>query len=688
MGILAAVKNRFFGTQDEPEKKTRGTYSVLNLEDSKNPQDLLTASEAVKNFHLPFQNKREYYHDMMHPDTQWTPEEKESNREKGKSSIAFSRMPSARRTFLGSIVQQRYDIKPAPTEPTDQSKADVYTALYHATAHNSRAFQKDIGMLSEAWIGGNSWQESYVEITPGRKPRICVVNQNNQAIYPDPNRRDLVTNRDCQFIDRWGWYSLEDLITVHPEQEEMLRQALIQKPSITYTGTKDADRTHETMTERNGQFLVIERFYKVKKRLVFGVSEKGVRTDIGINPSQDQRAQYKSENPGHQVYQEPLEMLYYAACLKGSGAGEYLFNRPHSSQPRNQVTGEIIFPLVELVDEDIAGIPGGHVEHLVGMQRVKNAVVVNVLAQAKNASGQPRVGRSDYFEEDTQQDIEENASNPARIFWTKKNAPNGEPFTLMPNTQLSSEGDKVLNWADSAFNEASSTPPSTQGLDEGNIPASLNAQRKESAAAQSQIQVSNYRNFLTNRAMLWMAYWLQYWDAEEVIRILQKKDESDEDFITINQWIRDEFSGKMVKKNAVQDDVAYDIVFEDSWQSPTVRDKVRQEITTILQSSSVQGDPVLNTMLTYYMLLLSDAPQDMKNFFKKYSQVVQQQTQQEKNFDNTGRQMQEIGQMQNIADREAVASPTPSSMPHQPSGPTPNSGNPAVAAQPPERMAA
>lgn len=650
------MKDLFSGSESTQSEKNPAVYSVLNLQESNNAADLLNAVQQVILYYQPYQSNREYYHDFMHPDSHWTDEEKVILRKKRKAAIAFSQMKSSERTYIGAIIQNRYDVKPAPREPSDQNLSDVYTALYHYTAFNNQVRYRDIDMIRESWIGGNSWQESFVEQSPGRPPNICVKNQNNFAIYPDPNRRDLVTNTDCRFIDRVGFYSMDDLITTYPDMEEAIRAAMVNPTSITYEMDKPwADRQHEAFDQKNGRYRVCERFYKVSKRFYYGIDQKGIREDIGWDLDIEKRNEYKTENPHKTLYHEPEEFLFIAvACTM---MGDYLYNGPYHCQPRDPVTRKIMFPLVELIDEDIGGVPSGHVEHMVGPNKVIDSMMVNTLAQAKAASGVSRLANPDAFDEAGQRDFELNASDGDRVFWTKpqSNIALNAAVTPVPQGSLTADTEKGLNFSIKNLEDVSSTPPSLQGYSEGaGTPAALNEQRIQQAQVQSQVQVSNYLNFLTMRAKLWMYYWNEYMTAEHVIRIIQKQDPDGPDYMVINQIIVDQF-GNVQRTNSLQNADAYDIVFEDSWQSPTMRDKILKKVSELLGTGAVQGDPVLNSYLTYYFLELTDAPQEFKKMFKERSQVIQAEESKKAQMEENQLRLGEMESTQRIADKEAQA---------------------------------
>lgn len=656
--------------------------SVLDLHRSQDASQLIRSNESVMQFYEPRMALRELCHDFV-KGNHWTDEERETARQKKKALVEFNKLKTSERTFVGSIIQQRYDVKPAPREPTDQDKSDVYTAMYHWTADVTDVRYKDPALVRDAWAGGNAWQESYVEITPGRKPRIIAVNQNNFAMYPDPNRRDLIHNLDCEFIDRVSWMARSQICDACPDMEDEILDALADKASITYDRDDKvyADRSHEWKNYRNGKYKVVERFYKVRKKMWFGIHE-GNRIDIGYDASKDVRDQFKSEYPEYQLHQEREEFLYLAIAVPAMG-GTYLYNGPYHCQPRDTVTARIIFPFVELVDEELDGEPSGHVQHQVGPIKLLNSLMVNKLYQAKVAAGQSHVVSSDHFEVDVMDDLMETHNDGARTFPKKKGAPQGSGVDLIAQGKASVDGDQAIDFVSAFTEEVSSTPPSMKGQSEGNVAGVLNEQRIQQAFIQNQGFTTNFMGFLTRRAKLWKYYWKEYFDAEDVIRILEKKDPADPDFIKINEIVQDEF-GNMSRKNTLDDGDAYDITFEDSWRSPTVRDKVRQQIIQLQQNAAVQQDPTLNAFLTYYFLQLSDAPQEMKSLVKEHSQVIAQAEAQKLQMEQQTAQLEQQGLMQDVADKEAQSTAVPGM---QPTGPIPQRPAPGqVPSQAPRPM--
>jgi hypothetical protein len=592
--------------------------SVLDLHKTEDATVLINSHDSVVEFHAPNMETRELCHDYLAGDP-WTDEEREVARQKKKPLTEFNPLKTSERTFVGSMIQQRYDIKPAPREPTDQSKADVYSAMYHWTADLTEIRYKDPNLVRSAWAGGNAWQESFVEVTPGKKSRIIVNNENNFAVYPDPNRRDLINNSDCEFIDRVSWMSRSQLADAIPDKEDEILSALPDPQSSDYERTKVyADRSHESSSYRNGKYKVIERFYKVRKKNWFGVTPKGEKEAIGQDVSQEVRESYKEDYPEHTVYMEREEYLFLAIVCPSIG-GVFLYNGEYHCQPRDTTTGKIMFPLVELVDEELDGQTSGHIIHQISGIKLVNSIMTNKLFAAKNAAAQSHVGSSDHFDETTRLDIEENHNDGSRTFWKKTGAPEGSGMALIEQGKGAPDNDYLLDYANNYLLDVSSTPPSMKGISEGSASGVLNEQRIQQSFIQSQGFTNNYMGFLTRRAKLWKYYWKEYWKGEDVIRVLEKKDDKDPDWIKINEIVQGEFG--VERKNTFDDADAYDMTFEDSWKSPTIREKVRKQLSDMMQNGSLQQDPELASEVYSYFLQLSDAPSEFKTRVKQIAEA-------------------------------------------------------------------
>lgn len=639
-------------TETTDEKKSP-LSSYLELHKATHPADFIKSHDANVRFHEPYMEEREYYHDVMAGDP-FSDEEKEVMKNKGKREVSFQKLKPAQRTFIGTIIQQRYDIKPAPMDESDQSASDAISTLYAWTHHAAQVRMKDPQLVNDAWIGGNAWQESVVEVGPGKRPVIRVYNMNPFCVYPDPSSRDLVERKDCRFIDRVTWLSLGELCDFFPEQAEELRQALSDQGNNTDFESikKHADRAHESQNYRNGKWKVVERLYKVSKAFHFGTLE-GERIDIGWDPERDTLQGFKDDYPQHTIQRQREEVFHLAvACTAYDKA--FLFNEEYHCQPKDPVTNELMWPWVELIDEDLDGQPTGHVAAQVDPLILLNSLLVNKLHQAKNASGQVHVISADHFEEDDIEDVAQNVSDGSRSVVKKKGAPPGSGVDLAPLAQTGRDNNELIDFSNNAADEYSSTPPAMRGQEEGaGTSGVLNEQRINQGFVQNQWSANNFMHFLTKRAKLWVYYFQEYYTWEEKVRVLEKKNPEDPDFITINQVVADPLQG-LRKLNDIST-LRYDIVFEDSWQSPSMRAKAQAQILEFRNKGGATMDPALDAALMQFFFRLADAPQELKDYVRKRSMALQQEKEQESQLTTQNAELDHMAKIQGVADAEAAA---------------------------------
>lgn len=634
----------------------RGLYSFRDMHVIKDPWDLVDSHESVSEYWEGYNDKKEELFKFRKGD-QWTDDEKRLMSWKKKAPVVYNKSIGAVRTIIGTLVQNKYDIKPAPFEPNDQDISDILVQRYHWHAHNQKVRYKDAELYEEALVGGDAWQESYVQVTPGEKPRIMVKNQNGFAIYPDPDSRDLIERSDCYFIDRASYLTLGDLIDWFPEHAQALRDELgpyEEEVSSGYETSEGRSRAHETKNIRNGRFRTIERFYKVRKKVWKGVHKKtNDEIEIGIDDTGEIREEFTKDFPNHQLYAKSREYLYLAIAVPAfnTGMGKWLFNDEYHCQPRDPQTERIMFPIQQVWCENIDGDINGFVEYLMGPGKVINAMMANKLHASKHAVNTSLIVDPAAFRDRDLKDLSEHHSDGDRTFRVKPGQNVEAAVGLLPQGRAAPDTNDTLEFSNKYHEEISSAPPAARGLAEGNVPGVLNQQRIEQAFTQLTGFTEKIRLFLTNRAKLWHYYDREYFNAEETFRVIEKNQPEDADFVTINQWMVDMY-GNIVKANDIGSAV-YDIVFEDSWQSPAVRDKVMRQIVQMQQSAAVQQDIVLNTFLTLYYMKLSDSPQDLKDFVYEHSQVVKQQEAQNQAREAQTAELEKAAAIQEIAQTEA-----------------------------------
>ena len=628
-------------------------YSVANLHKQKNAEDFLRSHDSVKTWYTGRHDNRELYHNFL-KGKQWTDDELTLLERKKKAPVVFNKLKPSERTWLGSILRAKYDMAPAPREPGDQDVSDILKARYLFHSYHSKIVFKDPQIFREAWVGGSAFQESYMDVRPGKKPRLVVHNQNPFAIYWDPDSLDLLDRSDAQFVDRASWLTEEQLVEAFPDMEGEIRAALDARRSeegSTFTDDDASRRLHESQDVKNGKYKVVERFYKAKKKNYHGFNPMTEdRKDIGVDPDFDTRTKFKTENPEHVMAYDEEDFLYIAIACGPVSTSEFLFNGEYHCQPRDP-DGLVLWPIIELVYEELDGEASGNVEHQMGMNRVINSMFTNKLHNAKNAVNTSKILNGNAFDETEQDHFAESHTDGDQVFVTKDGFDPARAAAALPHDVRDPHTDGAMEIANKFQEELSSTPPALRGQSEGSASGVLNGQRIEQAEVQKVPVVLNIRNFLRKRAELWAAYDRIYATEEETFRVIEKKNPEDSDFVTMNQTVVDQY-GNVSKVNDIST-AAYDIVFEDSFQSPTNRQKLLEQITQFNSLPGVQMDPALTWILAKWFFRISDAPSDLKAEINEASTTQSQLDMKEKQLAQQGQEIQQQGQLQDVAQKEA-----------------------------------
>lgn len=656
-------------------------YSFTSLHTSKDAGDFLRHHGTVVDYHTNDMARRKTCHDFA-INEHYTDEERAVYKRKRKAPITFPGQLAPMRTIIGQFIQSKYDMKPAPVEPTDQATADPLVAMYHWTRDTANVKHKDIALFKEVYVGGSANQESYVEIIHGKKPRICVTNQNNFAIYWDPDSRDLIGREDAQFVDRETFLTAQDLMDRFPEKAAIIKEAMADQKEKERGGYDKpevhADRGHENASERNGRFKCVERFYRVSKRLQFGVPREGAqgeRMDIGEDITPDTAEGFQKDYPDYVMQSQPMEYMYYAVACEQVSLREFLFNQAYHAQYRDPRTGKILWTIQECVAESLGGRAMGFIEPEIGPLKIIDAMMSNILHATKHAvNGAMFVDPTKFRSETEYQDFVKNGSDSDRRFPVAKGMLDGGqvPAMAVPQSVLGDNNTKPLEYASQMLEESSSAPQALRGATENSgTPASQTEMRIQQSFTQLLGLITNWKYFLTKRAKLWYAMWREFFPFEMQLKVIEKKDPNAPDFMTVNEPIGIDPMGNIVRANDINA-AEFDITFEESVESPTTKEGIRTALVQVMNMAA-QLDPVMAAWLVKRIVELTDIPQEDKDFLNKHMQVVQAQQQQEQQAAQmqaqtqaTGAQMEQDQQLQTMAQAEAEQTTLPPPNPGPP----------------------
>lgn len=605
---------------------------LVNLENSKDASDLYRSSKEVVGYYADAHADMERWYDALYG-KHWTDEEEEFFKKKRKTAIVLNQLKPAERTILGLFIQNKYDVKFSPREGDEsQGLSDVLSKLYAYTAYSQDWAYKDISMVRQAWCGGVAYMEVYVDAQPGKEPKIYSQVLNPFSWFWDPESRQVITREDAEFGDRHTWVSFGYLQEKWPEffvdENEMAGSG-----TSGFVKSKEyVDRSAQFYDAKNNRYKIIERFYKTRKKVTYGMDGEWNRVELK-DPNQIAKA--KSE--GYQIFTETQEQLNVAIACPAAPikADEFLYNGPYHCQPRDLVTGKIMWPVIELVAEEINGKPLGFVKHLYQANRLINSSVSNIFHANKHASTTALIRKKKLFgaNERMAKDFDKNHTDADRVFEAADSADLTSDLQPIPKGIVSSDTQQTYDIGETEFNRLSSTPPSIQGnAESGPTSGVLNSQRIEQSFVQLQPFIANIKFFLRRRAELAYYYWREYYTYPKEIKIIGQKaakagQPKQPQSIVLNQEIpatdwRGQPTGDVMRINDINA-ATFDVGIEDSYESPTYRAKRQQQLSDMI--AKAQGiDPELASILFGQFAKSTDMDQEAKDAIDQIAQKRQE----------------------------------------------------------------
>jgi hypothetical protein len=691
---------------------------AYRLEDSTSAKDLIDHHASVVEAARPRLKRTQQAFDFV-ANRPHTPEELEVYRRKKKIPVSFPLAKTAERAIVGLWISNKYDVSFMPFEPNDQDTSTLRQICYQHTEYTQDWKLLDVDIFRQGWAAGSANQEFWADVKPGRmgpdgRPedvRLRTTNQNAFGIFWDPESRQLITRYDAQYVDRVSWQEWSGLCKKFPDvlKEEDWARMIDNTNEVEKTDRPYREMGFLDIDVRNRRVKVIERFYKVytESHYMQDAELKKVRLD----------AEAAKAFAGQFTYTEDEEQLNVAVVCprwvdragegKGVNGTGYLYNGPYHCQPRDPQSGHIIWPILEFAAENLQGEALGFIDPMIGPIKVVNSTMANIYHNSRHQAGTSLIRKDRVFLGENKKDFDKNHTDADRVFVANDEADLTADIVPVPKGNVSADTYKALDYAKLFAEEVSSAPPALKGFSEASGTSGvLNAQRIEQAVTQLQVINQSWRLFLRQRAKLAQYYWKTYWTREKLIRVTNmdalKKgpDFWSGDISAMQQQVAhpmpqipgliqqggasyvqmngmkpavDAFgqeTGAIETFNDITQD-EYDVVIEDSYQSPTYAERTKQELVQLLANPGVQADPQLLGALTLEYARYSNLSQETKKFINTWSTLVQQRAMQQQAADAQAQQLQQTSTMQEIAQREVdQTQPMPGQRP-QPGRPRP-----------------
>jgi hypothetical protein len=517
-----------------------------------------------------------------------------------RQPISINKALAPFRTVMGTITQSGFDADFLPQEESDEELAEALGKLAIYESEKCDDFGQNAQACQSAYAMGRGYRMHWVEQGPGLRPQLRSKVLNPFAVYFDPDSADVVSRGDAKFVDVAHWLSIEEIIEKFPHAEKKIRQSELKDRNLSDNYEhydKSANRMHEDdNNELNGKRRVVERYYRVSNG---GGSEE-------------------------------LWLAVWAPGLLYDDT--FLFNGAYHVQPIDPDTKKIMFPVVELVSDNMLGESDGFVKFLKDPVKLISVLYTQLIDAAKH-SGTGYLANRNAFETDEEFErfLKYGAQSNQR-YAVKDNA-GLNAVQPIPPSGLPQASIQAMNAAELFVNDMSSAPPALQGQSENsNTPASLNAQRIEQASTQLATFFNFYKTYLRQTLKLRYAYWREAYTEEFTFRVTMPNAEGDgsgQRSFTMNQpaeatgWDGMP-TGELRKINDIGA-AEFDIVIADSYKAPTFRRKMTAVLQGLLQNPAIGANPEMVQAMVEELLELSDAPHKLKERFRQAAEAQRAQ---------------------------------------------------------------
>jgi hypothetical protein len=524
----------------------------------------------------------------------YTAEEVTMFEESGRVPLVVNKILAPFRTVMGVLSQSSFDAEFVPVGDEDERLAETLSklAVYEGKRNNDQTEDQETAMI--AYATGTAYRMCWVDFS-GDKPRVRSKVLNPFAVYFDPDSTDTVTRKDADFVDIDEWVSIREIIQRYPKTRNHIinRDEFERTVDDTYLEfDKLVDRRHEKVDEWNGKVRVTTRFYKV----------------LGQNG------------------REELWNAVWAENLLDTD--DFLENRRWDVQPIDPDTHGVMWPVVELVSDDLMGESQGFVEAIKAPAKMASVLYTQLLEAAKHNGGGYLIDPNAFLnEEEYQRAVSLGALANQR--YQIKSGMATQAMTPIPQTSVPGVNIQAFQSTDALISEISSAPPALQGVSEGSgTAASLNAQRIEQAATQLTGFFNFFKEYLRQILKLRYSYWRAAYTDEMVFRIAN--DNGGTEKIIVNEMVPEigpdgRATGEFTKINDINS-AEFDVVIGNGRMATTYRQKQYGVVEALLQNPAIATNPELLPVLVEQMMRLSDAPADLQDKIKQiYNQQQQQQ---------------------------------------------------------------
>lgn len=421
---------------------------------------------------------------------QWDKKTEDTRNNAGIPCAVFDSTLEVFKTLDGYSRKNRFDVKFVPIGDGDYQSANMRNDIFSAVRSSTNLHAYQARVFGHAAV----CDEGYLYVYPGKnvkgeiEPQLYVPNP--FEVYPDNNSADPVKMQDAEFIDLPRFMHKRQIITelrdsITPELLQKLKDFLPRSGQDSSIVQNQAlDRSGDNRWERNGQILVVKRFYKVSrpyKRLTD--LETGESRDF--DPEEEAMATPEVlQTMGFGIDEGEEEWLWTCVIIPAVDQNAFFLNEQADFQPVDPTSKRKYWPIIRLPHLMVAGKAIGAIRSVLRLQENKNIILSSLIHHLQTAANGGMGYEQDAFGGDTEEErkFKEERNRAGQSI---KFGPDGakKVFPLVKGELAFADGGQFLiEIIRSTITNVSGAQPILQGRAQSQSAASLYKQQTDRAS--------------------------------------------------------------------------------------------------------------------------------------------------------------------------------------------------------------
>ncbi len=493
---------------------------------------------------------------------QWTQEDEEQMKEQGRPSVVFNRAEPIIDAVAGTEIQNKKEVQYIPRDLGDAKQNEILSATSQWIRDECDADDEEIEMFTDMITCGVGCTETRIDYDEDLDGKIWIERRDPMKMYWDEaaKKKNMIDRKDHIYVDDMR---PEDVKDMWPNKD--IGNATIQ-PTEEYEEPHNAQDAWEYNPDNAGYIKETKSYrvlqYEWWERVdVYRFSDPKTGKLVEVSKSKFRLIRKQMDESGIK-YLKQKKKIYYRAFVSG--------NLLLETGPAP--TNDFSFKFATAKRDHRKGMWYGLMRAMRDPSRWSNKFFVQILDVINSNSLGGVIAEKGAVTDKA--GFEKKWANPRGVIWTEDNAVTQNKIRERGAGAYPAGLAELMQFAVQAIPNVTGVNLELLGLATRNQPGILEDQRKRAGLTILQPLFNAFRRYRKEQGRLMMLFIDEYIDEGRLIKILGENGDP--------QYI------KMIKDPEVR---KYDVIVEESPDSPNQKEKVWESLIQIMPALGGQGVP-------------------------------------------------------------------------------------------------